>query len=97
MKPCWKELFEKYTILHLKMLANLLEIHPYSFLPVMKDALNVICSLCFTSEGDGLLFQRFIIMSFNIIKEVLLCPEYKLPKQSAESEGDFTFCFGFAI
>ena len=35
----------------------------------------------FTNEGDGLLFQRFIIMSFNIIKQVLLCPEFKMPKQ----------------
>ena len=25
--------------------------------------------------------NRFIIMSFNIIKQVLLCPEFKMPKQ----------------
>lgn len=65
----------------MKLLADLLENHPFSFLPVMKESLNVICRLCFTPEGEGLLFQRFIIMSFNIIKQVLLCPEYKLPKQ----------------
>ena len=48
----------------------------------MKDTLSIICRLCFTPEGEGLLFQRFIIMSFNIIKQVLLCPEYKLPKNA---------------
>ena len=70
----------------MKLLADLLENHPFSFLPVMKDALNVICRLCFTPEGEGLLFQRFIIMCFNIIKQVLLCPEYKLPKQADDTD-----------
>lgn len=75
-------MFEKYSVLHAKLLADLLENHPYSFMPVMKDTLSIICRLCFTPEGEGLLFQRFIIMSFNIIKQVLLCPEYKLPKNA---------------
>ncbi len=74
-------MFEKYSVLHMKLLGDLLENHPFSFLPVLKEALTVICRLCFTPEGEGLLFQRFIIMSFNIIKQVLLCPEYRLPKQ----------------
>ena len=69
LKACWKEIFEKYSVLQMKLLADLLENHPFSFLPVMKEALNVICRLCFTPEGEGLLFQRFIIMSFNIIKQ----------------------------
>ena len=42
----------------------------------------MICQLCFTPEGEGLLFQRFIIICVNIIKQVLLCPEYKLTKQA---------------
>ena len=37
-------------ILHLKMLANLLKIHPYSFLPVMKDVLIVLCTRFPTSN-----------------------------------------------
>ena len=82
LKACWKDIFEKYSVLQMKLLADLLENHPFSFLPVMKEALNVICRLCFTPEGEGVLFQRFIIMCFNIIKQVLLCPEYKLPKQA---------------
>ena len=52
----------------------------------MKESLNVICRLCFTNEGEGLIFQRFIIMSFNIIKQVLLCPEFKMPKQIDDEE-----------
>ena len=80
-KAIWREIFEKYSVLQLKLLADLLENHPFSFLKVMKETLNVVCRLCFTNEGEGLLFQRFIIISFNIIKQVLLCPEFKMPKQ----------------
>ena len=58
-KPVWREIFEKYSVLHLKLLADLLENHPFSYLKVMKESLNVICRLCFTNEGDGLLFQRY--------------------------------------
>jgi len=86
LKACWKEIFEKYSVLQMKLVADLLENHPFSFLPVMKEALNVICRLCFTPEGEGLLFQRFIIMCFNIIKQVLLCPEYKLAKQADQQD-----------
>ncbi len=84
MRACWKDLLEKYLVLHLKMVADLLEQHPFSFMPVMKESLGTICSLCFTNEGEGLLFQRFIILAFNILKQTLLCAEYKLPKQKEE-------------
>ena len=43
LKACWKEIFEKYSVLQMKLVADLLENHPFSFLPVMKEALNVIC------------------------------------------------------
>ena len=75
-----QEPFEKYLVLHLKILTDLLECHPFSFLHTMKPALELICSLCFSQESAGLLFQRFTIYSLNIIKQVLLCMEYRTPK-----------------
>ena len=75
-----REPFEKYLVLHLKILTDLLEGHPFSFLHTMKPALELICSLCFSQESAGLLFQRFTIFSLNIIKQVLLCMEYRTPK-----------------
>jgi len=78
-------LFDKYVILHLKLFTDLLENHPYSFLVVMKDCLQFICWLCFTSEGSSLLFQRAAIFSLNILKQVMLCPEYKPSKHDNSS------------
>jgi len=74
-----REPLEKYIVLHLKIWSDLLENHPYSFVNHIRPALTFICSLCFTDEGKGLLFQRFIIFCFNILKGVLLCMEYKPP------------------
>jgi len=73
-------LFDKYVILHLKLLSDLLENDPYYFLVIMKECLQFICWLCFTPEGSSLMFQRAAIFSLNILKQVMLCPEYKPSK-----------------
>ena len=72
-----REQFEKYLVLHLKVLTDLLETHPFSFLPVLRPTLEFICSMCFNSD-PALLFQRFTIFCLNLMKQVLLCMEYKL-------------------
>jgi hypothetical protein len=80
--PAVREAFEKYLVLHLKILSDLLESHPFSFLPILRPTLELVCSLCFgpTSASDGLLFQRFTIFCLNLVKQVLLCMEYRTPK-----------------
>ena len=82
-----QNLLEKYVILHLKLFTDLLENHPYSFLVVMKECLQFICWLCFTPEGTSLIFQRSAIFALNILKQVILCPEYK---PSKHDQGKFT-------
>ena len=47
---------------------------------IMKECLQFICWLCFTPEGSSLMFQRAAIFSLNILKQVMLCPEYKPSK-----------------
>jgi len=37
-----RETLEKYIILHFKIIYDLLESHPYSFVFVMKEALQVL-------------------------------------------------------
>ena len=75
-----QSLFDKYVILQLKLFTDILEHHPYSFLVVMKDCLQFVCWLCFTAEGCSLLFQRSAIFALNILKQVILCPEFKPSK-----------------
>ena len=77
---------EKYSVLTLKLFTDLLENHPYSFLQVLKNALQLICWLCFTADGRDLVFQRLVIFCLNILKQVILCAEYKTPKHSQDSE-----------
>ena len=82
-----KELLEKYTVLHPKIWSDLLENHPFAFIQHINTALTFVCSLCFTCQGDGLLFQRFTIFSLNLLKGVLLCMEYR-PAKNIEDTRD---------
>lgn len=91
-----RELFEKYLVLHLKVLTDLLETHPFSFLPILQPSLEFICAICFNSE-PGLLFQRFTIFCLNLMKQVLLCVEYKPPKYIAGKPGFTSIHYFFII
>eukprot|EP00088_Acartia_fossae_P019523 TRINITY_DN2140_c0_g1_i15.p1 TRINITY_DN2140_c0_g1~~TRINITY_DN2140_c0_g1_i15.p1 ORF type:complete len:975 (-),score=198.52 TRINITY_DN2140_c0_g1_i15:611-3535(-) len=96
--PQLRDIFDKYIVLHQKIWADLLDTHPYSFVNHIRPALTFVCSLCFTDEGKGLLFQRFIIFCFNLLKGILVCHEYKLRKNfddttmSQHDEGTLAAC-----
>jgi hypothetical protein len=77
-----KEHTEKYVILQMKLFADLLESHPFSFVPLLRQVTEFACNICFTPAGNGLLFQRFSVYCLNLLKQVLLCMEYRLPKNS---------------
>ena len=76
---------EKYSVMILKLFTDLLENHPYSFIPLLKDALQFICCLCFMEEGRTLVFQRLVIFCLNILKQIILCAEYKKSKHPDET------------
>ena len=82
-----QESVEKYCVLHQKIWYDLLENHPFSFVQHITTSLSFICSLCFTPEGEGLLFQRFTIFSLNLMKGILLCMEYR-PAKNVEDTRD---------
>lgn len=81
-----RENLEKYTVLCQKIWSDLLESHPYAFVQHIHPALRFICSLCFTEEGNGLLFQRFTIFCFNLLKGILLCMEYRPAKNLEDTK-----------
>ncbi|CAH1155509.1 unnamed protein product [Phaedon cochleariae] len=71
------ELCEKYIIHLTKVLLSILELHPFSFIDFIQPTLELTFYYLFTDEGIGLIFERFVIQCFNLIKNILLCVEYK--------------------
>lgn len=63
-----------------KVLISLLEQHPFSFISFIQPSLQFSVTFLFTQEGEGLLFERFIIQCLNLIKGILICAEYKTQK-----------------
>ncbi|XP_071449865.1 importin-11 [Hetaerina americana] len=74
------ELCEKFIIHLTKVLADVLEHHPFSFIPFIRMTLEFSVYYIFTPAGEGLLFERFVIQQLNLIKGILICIEYKPSK-----------------
>lgn len=74
------ELAEKIIIQLTKVLISLLEQHPFAFISFITPSLQFSVTFLFTQEGEGLLFERFIIQCLNLIKGILICAEYKTRK-----------------
>lgn len=74
------ELCEKFIIHLTKVLISVLDTHPFSFIDFIQPSLEFTTYFLFTAEGCSFLFERFIIQCFNLIKNILLCVEYKPPK-----------------
>lgn len=54
---------------------------------VPRSSLELICSECFEVTGPANAdFQRFNIFAFNLLKQVILCPEYRPPKHEHGEE-----------
>lgn len=74
------ELCEKFIIHLTKILADVLDTHPYSFIDFIQPTLEFSVSFLFTDEGVTFLFERFVIQCFNLIKSILVCVEYRAAK-----------------
>uniref|UniRef100_A0A0P4WDI7 Importin N-terminal domain-containing protein n=1 Tax=Scylla olivacea TaxID=85551 RepID=A0A0P4WDI7_SCYOL len=72
-----KTISEKYIVLLTKVLRDMLEDYPFSYVQFIKPTLELAVFYVFTPNGDGLIFERFIVQCLNLIKAILLCPEYK--------------------
>ncbi|CAH1959457.1 unnamed protein product [Acanthoscelides obtectus] len=78
--PNLVEQCEKYVIHMTKMPLSILDIHPFSFVDLIEPTLDFTFYYLFTDEGISFLFERFIIQCFSLIKNILLCAEYKAAK-----------------
>ncbi|KAG7300475.1 hypothetical protein JYU34_016106 [Plutella xylostella] len=75
------ELCEKFIIHLTKVALGVLSLHPFSFVPLIRPALEFTLYFCFTDQGMALTYERFTIQCLNILKGILQCVEYKLPKE----------------
>lgn len=75
-------LCEKYITHLTKILLDILQHHPYSFVDFIQPALEFSMFYAFTPEGVVQVYERFIIQCLNIIKGVVMCVEYKSSKNN---------------
>ena len=68
-------------IIHLtKILLNVLDSHPFSYVDFIQPTLEFAIYYIFTPTGAQYIYERFTIQCFNLIKGILLCAEYKPAK-----------------
>lgn len=83
--PC-REKLEKTIILYTKVLLDFLEHHPCAFIPLIQRSLEFAVSYVFTSAGEGVAFERFIVQCMNLIKQILKNDAYKPNKNIEDSK-----------
>ncbi|CAH0559233.1 unnamed protein product [Brassicogethes aeneus] len=71
---------EKFIIHLTKVLLSLLDVYPFSFVDLIQPSLEFAVYYLFTNDGVQFLFERFVIQCFNLIKNILLCVEYRAAK-----------------
>ncbi|XP_055894030.1 importin-11-like [Biomphalaria glabrata] len=65
-----------------KVLLDLLELHPISYVHFIKTTLTCVVQYNFTAKG--LLFERFTVNCFNLMKQILFSDVYKPRKKNDE-------------
>lgn len=73
-------LLEKHIITMWKIIGDLLEIHPLSFVPFLLSGLEFAAYFGFSEEGRSLGFEKVAIHALNLLKAIILCPEFRVPK-----------------
>lgn len=79
---------EKFIIHLSKVLLSVLDSHPISFIDFIEPTLELIFYYLFTDEGINFVFERFVIQCFNLMKNILLCVEYKSAKSDMSKYPD---------
>lgn len=73
-------LCEKYLVVHCKVLRDLLDSHPFSFVPFIRLTIEFVLHYVFHPEYSILLFDTFVVQCLNLVKGIVLCAEYKPAK-----------------
>ncbi|XP_078253475.1 importin-11 isoform X2 [Rhinoraja longicauda] len=80
------EKLEKTIILFTKVLLDFLDYHPFSFISLIRRSLEFAVSYTFTSAGEGVVFERFIVQCMNLIKMIVKNDAYKPAKNTEAVE-----------
>lgn len=87
-------LCEKCIVVHCKVLRDLLDQHPFSFVPFIRLTLDFVLHYLFQAENQVLIFDAFVVQCLNLVKGIVLCAEYKPAKVI---EGTHENCSGHAV
>lgn len=71
---------EKYLVVHCKVLRDLLDFHPFSFVPFIRMTVEFVLHYLFQPENQILLFDSFVVQCLNLVKGIVLCAEYRPAK-----------------
>lgn len=80
-------LCEKFIAVHCKVLRDLLDQHPFSFVPFIRLTVDFVLHFLFHAENRILLFDSFVVQCLNLVKGIVLCAEYK-PAKVIEGESN---------
>ncbi|XP_076103519.1 importin-11-like [Mytilus galloprovincialis] len=75
---------EKIIILMTKVLLDLVDMHPVTFIPLIRPSLELTVAYNFSESEKGLLFEKFTVNCFNLMKSIVLCDMYKPLRNSSE-------------
>lgn len=74
-----------------KVVADLLEIHPLSFVPFLSTGLEFAAYFGFSEEGRALVFERVAIHALNMMKAIILCTEFRPPRTLEANIGKYLY------
>ncbi|XP_038076376.1 importin-11-like [Patiria miniata] len=81
-----REKMEKKILLMMKMLLDIQDTFPLSYVAFIPQSLELSVSYVFTEAGKGLLFERFIVQNMNLIKSIVKCDYYRVSKVIEETK-----------
>ncbi|XP_077867059.1 importin-11-like, partial [Saccoglossus kowalevskii] len=61
--------------------------YPLSYVPFIRESLELATTCVFTDVGKGILFERFIVNCMNLIKSIARCDAYT-PARNLEETKD---------
>ncbi|GFS79489.1 importin-11 [Nephila pilipes] len=84
------EICEKYVVLLIKILRDVLEFQPFSYVQFIRPTLECSVTFCFNKSFEDRMFEKLIVQFLNLIKGILVCQEYKPAKLIEDTKNAMT-------
>ncbi|GIX70549.1 importin-11 [Caerostris darwini] len=84
------ETCEKYLVVLIKILRDVLEYQPFSYVQFIQPTLECSVMYCFNKSLEDRLFEKLIVQFMNLIKGILVCQEYKPAKLIEDTKNVLT-------